>query len=131
MVNSAILEISNLEYTSPTLYPSGSIELFLSDDTNEWLSFAGVRRKIYGRNRSDSTSILRQNPSTLTAERLLYFKKENALKADITMYVQNVMENKADLLNVILEDEQAGGNISRFSTQKSDIKVKVYYTVKK
>ncbi|MDH5604854.1 MAG: DUF4270 family protein, partial [Cyclobacteriaceae bacterium] len=131
MVNSAILEISNLENTSPTLFPSGSIELFLSDETNEWLSFANVRRKIYGRNRSDSTSLMRQNPNTLTAERLLYFKKENALKADITMYVQNVMENKSDLLNIILEDEQAGGNISRFSTRKSDIKVKVYYTVKK
>ena len=131
VINTAILEFSDLDNTIATMWPSLSIQMYLTDSTNRIKATSDFKtRKIYKGHKSDSLSVSQTPPNSLLGEELIFFEKDNALRADITMFVQNLMENKGDLMTIMLEDPKSGENISRFICRKENVKVKVYYTTR-
>lgn len=135
VINNAYLEISNPEDTYPFNYVPSTIDLWLTNASNRYQFLNGNARKIYDNNRSDSLSVAFGNSSNLFPTRLKYqmvdtLSKEGRYLADITFFIQNVIDDQADLTQILLSTPSDRHSVNRLVTDRNNVKIKLFYTTR-
>ncbi len=130
IVNTAVLELQNIPTTGSLGYPPPRLRMLLTDETNEIRFFNGRQRVIYQGSRSDSIALLSPSfASSSTFVSLIYVPELNRYQADVTYFVQGLLEGRGDLTRILLSDyDITAGQVNGFKVRKEDVKVKIFYT---
>ncbi len=132
VITNAILEISNLEGVDSYVKPPFYLDLFLTNSTNKTQFNANsVARKVYANLKSDSLTMQNfTNFSNLEPVRLIYDQENNKYSADISRYIQSLVDFEADLTRLYLSDPNERKTLDQIVIDKSNIKVKIFYTTR-
>ena len=133
-ITNAVLEFSNLieSVDHEFINKPTAFEMFLTDDAlNLKKSQRGVRRKIFSNYPSDSISMVDIiSESNIPPAYFQYNEDLSKFSVDITLFIQSLVDNNADLSKVYLGvvGEVSNTNFKQLVLNKNDVKLKVYYT---
>ncbi|MDH5598636.1 MAG: DUF4270 domain-containing protein [Cyclobacteriaceae bacterium] len=130
IVNSAVLEITDLIFgVGDTLAPPSELQILLTDNSNKRIFLDDTKLvQLYKGIASDTASIKLYGSQNLTPLTLKYSKDYNKYSADITLFIQSIVNGKREFNKLMLYEGSPIFSVNRFVADKNNISIRFYYT---